>query len=200
MIAQQINLYQERFREKRLWASTTQMLALLIVMLIGMAGWSYSIQSVLDNSKQKNRLLKADQSSVNVQLAVINAELSRKLADDSISRLVDDLSREVQARKLVFRFVENNQFGSGKGFSPYLMSLSNLQVDDVWLDEISLANGFVKIKGSALSADLVPAYFAQFSKETVFRGQRFQLFELNREAATDWKVDFTIATLEVQGE
>jgi hypothetical protein len=94
------------------------------------------------------------------------------------------------------RFVENNQFGSGEGFSDYLNSLSNLQIDDVWLDEILLSDSFLKIRGSALRADLIPTYFASFKEEDVFRGQRFQLFELDRKPDTDWKVDFTIATEE----
>ena len=83
------------------------------------------------------------------------------------------------------------------GFSNYFQSLSNLQIDDLWLDNIFLSDSFVKIKGSALNASLIPSYFASFSEESVFRGQRFQLFELDRKADTDWKVDFTIATEEV---
>ena len=200
MITQQINLYQDRFREKRLLVSANQVVMMLAVLLLGVAGWSYLIQSELDDSKRQNIILKASQATVNAELAVANAELNQQLSDDRMTRQITDLSKEIHARKQVIRFVENNQFGSGKGFSSYLMSLSNLQVNNVWLDEISLANGFVKISGSALSADLVPTYFAEFSEEAVFRGQRFQLFELNRTSATDWKVDFTIATEEALGE
>ena len=196
MIAQQINLYQDRFKEKRLFASAAQVIILLLVMLFGIAGWSYLMASDLNDSKQINLRLKASQSLINNELTIVTAELNQALADDRITTLVNDTSKQLRARKQVIRFVENNQFGSGEGFSAYLKSLSNLQVDNVWLDEILLSDSFVKISGSALSAELIPTYFASFSEEAVFRGQRFQLFELDRKPVADWKVDFTIATEE----
>jgi hypothetical protein len=200
VIAQQINLYQDQFKEKRLFASATQVMILLLLMLFGISGWSYLIRADLNDSEQQNQRLKASQSAVNNELTIVTVELNRQLADDRITDLVNDITEQLRARKQVIRFVENNQFGSGDGFSTYLKSLSNLQVDDVWLDEIWLSDSFVKIRGSALSADLVPTYFASFSEEAVFRGQRFQLFELDRKPDTDWKVDFTIATEEAFSE
>jgi hypothetical protein len=200
VIAQQINLYQDRFKEKRLFASATQVMILLLLMLFGISGWSYLIGADLNDSEQQNQRLKVSQSAVNNELTIVTVELNRQLADDRITDLVNDMTEQLRARKQVIRFVENNQFGSGDGFSTYLKSLSNLQVDDVWLDEIWLSDSFVKIRGSALSADLVPTYFASFSEEAVFRGQRFQLFELDRKPDTDWKVDFTIATEEAFSE
>lgn len=200
MIVQQINLYQEKFREKRLLASAGQVSALLAVMLVGIAGWSYMARTERDNLELHKRQLRASQATISVELAAVNAQLSRQLADDSIPRQLESLSKEVHARKKVMRFVGNNQFGSGKGFSTYLSSLSNLQVNNVWLSEIAISNNSVKIKGSALGADLIPAYFTKFRNEAVFRGQRFQLFKLDRKPETDWKVDFTIATEEAINE
>ncbi len=200
MIEQQINFYQDQFKEKRLFASASQVMILLLVMLFGMASWSYLIGANLNGLEQQNLTLKASQSSVNNELTVIPAELNRQLADDRITNQVNNITKQLRTRKQVMRFVENNQFGSGQGFSDYLNSLSNLQIDDVWLDEILLSDSFLKIRGSALRADLIPTYFASFREEDVFRGQRFQLFELDRKPDTDWKVDFTIATEEAFGE
>ncbi len=200
MIVQNINLYQDRFKEKKLLASAAQVMILLVALLLGMAGWSYQIQSDLNDSEQQNQLLKDRQSSVNSELAVVTEEINRQFGDDRITDLVNSVRQQLRARKKVIRFVENNKFGSGEGFSAYLKSLSNLQVDDVWLDQILLSDSFVKIRGSALSADLIPTYFDGFSEEKVFRGQRFQLFELDRKPGADWKVDFTIATEETFDE
>jgi hypothetical protein len=200
VIEQQINLYQDQFKEKKLFASAAQVMILLLVMLLGIAGWSYLIGADLNDLEQQKQSLKASQSSVNNELTLIPAELNRQLADDRIKNQVKDITKQLRARKQVMQFVENNQFGSGEGFSAHLKALSNLQVDNVWLDEILLSDSFLKIRGSALRADLIPTYFGSFSEEAVFRGQRFQLFELDRKADTDWKVDFTIATEEALGE
>jgi hypothetical protein len=196
VIEQQINFYQDQFKEKRLFASAAQIMILLLVLSIGIASWSYLIGADLNDLEQQNLTLKASQFSVNNELTVIPAELNRQLADDRITNQVNNITKQLRTRKQVMRFVENNQFGSGEGFSDYLNSLSNLQIDDVWLDEILLSDSFLKIRGSALRADLIPTYFASFREEDVFRGQRFQLFELDRKPDTDWKVDFTIATEE----
>lgn len=200
MIVQQINLYQDQFKIKRLFVSALNVNIFLLIMLFFLGAWSYLLESDLKDLKQQNLWLKASQTSVNTELAIVPDELNRLLSDSRIEDSIDVITKQLQARKKVIRFVENNQFSSGEGFSSYLKSLSNLQIDDVWLDEIFLSDSFVKMKGSALNANLIPTYFASFSEESVFRGQRFQLFQLDRKADTDWKVDFTIATEEVFGK
>lgn len=200
MIVQQINLYQDQFKIKRLFVSALNVNIFLLIMLFFLGAWSYLLESDLKDLKQQNQWLKASQTSVNTELAIVPDELNRQLSDSRIEDSIDVITKQLQARKKVIRFVENNQFSSGEGFSSYLKSLSNLQIDDVWLDEIFLSDSFVKMKGSALNANLIPTYFASFSEESVFRGQRFQLFQLDRKADTDWKVDFTIATEEVFGK
>jgi len=194
MIVQKINLYQAQFKEQKVFASSTQIIALLLVMLFGIAGWSYKLNSDLAAFQEQARLLKVSQASINSELTKAPIELNKQLADNRIKDSIKDITAQLKARRLIIRFVENNQLGSGEGFSAYLKSLADLQVEGVWLDEIILSNSSLKIRGSALSADLIPIYFASFSEEAVFRGQRFQLFELDRKSSSDWKVDFTIAT------
>ena len=103
-------------------------------------------------------------------------------------------AKDMAARKKVLNFVDANRFGSGEGFSDYLVALSNLHADAIWLNQIRLAENFVQLKGSSLSAEQVPEYFDRFSDEEIFRGNRFDQFELSRDDKNEWKVDFEIAT------
>ncbi|MCH6566590.1 MAG: PilN domain-containing protein [Proteobacteria bacterium] len=194
MITQQVNLYQDRFHEKKLLFSAQQILSVLVIILLGGAYGTYLIQSNLNIAKRDNYSIKQSQNKITNELNAANAELAMLLADRRMDLEITGLSREVGARKKVLAFVSANQFGSGQGFSSYLLALSNLHVENVWLNEISLADNYLKIRGSALSADLVPLYFGRFSQESVFRGNRFNIFQLERNEATDWKVDFEIAT------
>ena len=194
MITQQVNLYQDRFHEKKLLFSAQQILSVLVIILLGGAYGSYLIQSNLNIANRDNYSIKQSQNKITNELNAANAELAMLLADRRMDLEITGLSREVGARKKVLAFVSANQFGSGQGFSSYLLALSNLHVENVWLNEISLADNYLKIRGSALSADLVPLYFGRFSQESVFRGNRFNIFQLERNEATDWKVDFEIAT------
>ena len=200
MITQQVDLYQDQFREKKLLFSARQIFSLFVILLVGGVSGSYFIDSDLDNAKRENYAIKENQKKIAAELNAANAELAMLLADKRMDVEITGLSREVNARKKILAFVSANQFGSGQGFSSYLTALSNLHVDNVWLDEISLAENFVKIRGSALSADLVPEYFNRFSEEPIFQGNLFNIFHLERKQDTDWKVDFEIATNEILDE
>ena len=194
MITQQINLYQDQFHEKKLLFSAQQIFSVLVIILLGGAYGSYLIQGNLNIAKRDNYSIKQSQNKITNELNAANAELAALLADRRMDLEITGLSREVSTRKKVLAFVSANQFGSGQGFSSYLLALSNLNVENVWLNEISLADNYLQIRGSALSADLVPLYFSRFGQESVFRGNRFNIFQLERNEATDWKVDFEIAT------
>ena len=200
MIDQQINLYDERFREKKILLSAAQGASIVMILLLAVSGWSYLVQTSLDQATKENLMLMADRQNLVNELNTASVELNRLLADSRVDREISDVSREVSARKKVLAFVSSNQFGSGQGFSSYLVALSELHVDNVWLDEISLAENYIKIRGSALSAELIPEYFGQFSEQPVFRGNRFNIFAVDRKQDTDWKVDFEIATRDTLDE
>jgi hypothetical protein len=194
VIVQQINLYQDRFREKRLWISATQVAAAVLVLIGAISIWSFLLDSELRQAQQRNLAITADRESMAAELAAANAELARLLEDSRLDEEIENTARQISARKKVLNFVDANRFGSGEGFSGYLVALSNLQVDEIWLNQIRLAENFVQIKGSSLSAEQVPGYFDRFSDEEIFRGNRFDQFELSRDDKNEWKVDFEIAT------
>ncbi|MDH3220058.1 MAG: hypothetical protein OEO19_11060 [Gammaproteobacteria bacterium] len=200
MIVQQINLYQDRFREKRLWISAGQVAAALLLVIAAAAIWSFLLQSELGQAEQHKLALQADRDRLTAELSATNAEMARLLEDNRLDSEIENTARQISARRKVLNFVGANRFGSGEGFSDYLVALSRLQVDDVWLDQIRLGENFVQIRGSSLSAEQVPGYFDRFSDEAIFRGNRFDLFELSRARDSDWKVDFVIATRESLGE
>ena len=200
MIQQQINLYDERFREKKILFSAAQVASVLLVMILTISGWSYLLQANLNQAKQENSMVKANRLKLTNELNNVSAELTKLQADSQVDQKIAGVSREISARKKILTFVSSNQFGSGEGFSSYLLALSELHVDNVWLDEISLAENYVKIRGSALKAELIPKYFDQFSEQAIFHGSRFNTFKVDRHKDTNWKVDFEIATDETINE
>jgi hypothetical protein len=194
VISQQINLYQERFREKLLLISFGQLIALLVIILVGMGSYSVFLEINYRDAVRVNQEIKLDRESMTAELKSANEELAMLLADNSMDLDISHVTREVSARKRVLRFVESNQFGSGQGFSESLVALSRLSASNLWLNEIKLTENFISIKGSALKAASIPVYFSQFSNESVFNGKRFDHFKVNRSQSTAWKVDFEIAT------
>ena len=194
MIVQQINLYQDRFKEKRIWISAFQVAAALLVVITAGGIWSFLLHTGFEQARLDNLEIKASLDRATAELAVANVELAKLLEDNRLDQKIETTARQISARKKVLQFVDANGFGSGEGFSSYLVALSNLHVEDIWLTRIRFAENFVQIKGSALNASAVPGYFDGFSEENIFQGHRFDLFQLNRSADSDWKVDFEIAT------
>ncbi len=200
MIGQQINLYHERFHEKRLWISAGQVASAVLLLIAVGAVWSYLLHDGLKSARQQQQQVKSERDRITADLTVVNAELSRLLQDTSLDEEINIIGRQISAREKVLNFVDANRFGSGEGFSTYLVALSKLHVDDIWLNRIRFGEDFFLIEGSSLDAEIVPTYFDRFSEEAVFRGNRFDLFRLNRPVDSDWKVDFVIATSETSDE
>ncbi len=194
MMRQQINLYQERFHPRRIWLSANQVAAAALLLLVVGAAWSLLLAYRLDAASERRLAIEADRARLSAEFAVANGELARLLGDDRIDRQIENAARQISARKKILNFVSDNRFGSGQGFSRYLVALSRLHVDDIWLSRIRFGQDFVEIRGSALDAERVPAYFDRFREEPVFVGNRFDLFRVSRDREHEWKVDFEIAT------
>lgn len=196
MIEQQINLYQDRFRKKRQFLSAPQTLLLLVLVLLGMSGYSFKLQLEQDDAASAGLAIKQQKKTVAEELRLANAELNKLLENSDFDTQISEVSREIRARRRVIDFVTDNHFGSNQGFSRYLVSLSNLHMENIWLNEIKVSGNYMRIQGSSLNEELVPGYFDQFSEESVFAGNRFDVFRVQRDDNTSWKVDFEIASKE----
>ncbi|MCZ6471357.1 MAG: hypothetical protein O6649_08415, partial [Gammaproteobacteria bacterium] len=77
MIHQQINLYDERFREKKILLSAAQAASVFLILLFGVGGGSYFIQTNLDQARQENLIIKASRQNLVNELNAASAELAR---------------------------------------------------------------------------------------------------------------------------
>ena len=194
MIEQQINLYDDRFREKRIVLSAVDMLLLLVIVLGLLLAFSYWYQLQIDFAEQEQQRLTSQKQQLTTTLDKLRKALDTRLSDNSIEMQVNKVSREITIRKRLLDMVASNQFGSGMGFSNNLNELSKFRVENVWLNEISLSEQDMKLAGSALQPEAIPEYFNQFQQRDLFSGRTFEVFELNRDKQQDWKVDFLIAS------
>ena len=200
MINQEINLYQDRFKEKKLLLSVQHSLVLLglVVLALMVSSYFYADMTQQEQLRLDQNLLQKTQSTQRMEL--LQKKMQELLANDQLDRKIAQVSKDIKVRKRMIDFVDNNQFGSGEGFSEDLAVLAELPSENLWLNQISLAANFIKLSGSALNAQSVPEYFNQFQSRDLFEGHVFDVFELGREAQRDWKVDFVIASREVSDE
>jgi hypothetical protein len=200
MINQEINLYQDRFKEKKLLLSAQHSLVLLglVILALMVSSYFYADMTQQEQLRLDQNLLQKTQSTQRMEL--LQKKMQELLANDQLDRKIAQVSKDIKVRKRMIDFVDNNQFGSGEGFSNDLAVLAELPGENLWLNQISLAANYIKLSGSALNAQSVPEYFNQFQSRDLFEGHVFDVFELGREAHRDWKVDFVIASREVSDE
>ncbi len=194
MIVQEINLYQDRFKEKKILLSSLHLLVLSGLLLLFLVFSSYWYNRQLQLVEDQNNDLQSNREQATRALEEQRNKLNILLADTRIDDQISKISMDISIRKRIFSFVSTNEFGSGKGFSSQLNALAEIQVNNVWLNEISLAEDDIKLTGSALQAEKIPEYFNLFRQRQLFYGKVFEDFELNRKNQQDWKVDFLIAS------
>jgi hypothetical protein len=132
------------------------------------------------------------------QMEVLNKQLQKLLSENELDQQINRVSHEVEIRHKLIEFVDNNQFGSGQGFSEQLAGLSEVATEGVWLNNIYLSDEFVRLAGSSLQEEKVPEYFNQFRDRSTFNGKVFDIFELQRQQNRTWKVDFVIASTDLE--
>ena len=194
MTVQQVNLYQDRFKLTRVWLSARYMLVLAFVLLLLLAGASYWYQQTFDAQQRLHQDLTQQQQQANTDLLAVRDRLEKLLADKRLEQQIFKVSDAISARKRLIRFVEENRFGDGEGFSGYLTSLAEIDAKDVWLNDIALSPSGLRLAGSALKAESIPQYFSLIRERRLFSGRRFEVFEVNRSEGRDWKIDFLIAS------
>ncbi len=200
MIIQEINLYQDRFKEKKLLLSAQHSLILFAVVILVLMVSSYFYAGMTEQEQLRLDQNTRQKIQSNQRLEELKKQLQKLLANDQFDKKITQVSKDIKVRKRMIDFVDNNQFGSGEGFSEELGVLAELPSKNLWLNQISLASNYIKLSGSALNAQSVPEYFNQFQSRDLFEGHVFDVFELGREAQRDWKVDFVIASRVVSDE
>ena len=198
MINQQINLYQERFREVRPPMSAMHGLVLVgmtVLLLVVSTIWYHNVHS---EAEANNQVMASQKQQLTQQLDALKAKLESLLADNQVDRDLLRVRRDIAVRKRMIEFVSTNQLGSDEGFADNLEALADIRFDEVWLRQIILGQNFVSLSGSALKAEMVPEYFARFQEKELFEGRVFDVFEVEREKQADWKVDFLIASRAAQ--
>jgi len=200
MILQEINLYQDRFKEKKIWLSVVHLLVLTGLTLVVLAFSSYWYDSQYNQAQQENNELMNEKKKHTQQLTKLRQKLQALLENKQVDQDIFKVSNDISVRRKMIDFVDSNQFGSGEGFSGNLSGLSEINVNNVWLSEISLAADYMKLSGSALKAETVPEYFNLFRQHQLFSGRVFDIFELDRSHNQSWKVDFLIASREASNE
>jgi len=193
---QQINLYQEEFRQQSLPLSALQALlatAGLLLLLLGASAWRYWQAYGLDAQVQQaqQQLQQSQQLLAEGKIAFPAAQAEPRLA----RRLVR-LKQDVLLKQRVLQVLSGRQFGNTQGFVEQVSGLARQRIEGMWLTQLDIRQGGAQLgmKGNALQPELLPRYLQRLAHEPVFAGVEFDTFLMQRRQQAPHWIEFSLAT------
>ena len=193
---QQINLYQPIFRkQKKVFTAVAMLQVTGFILLMLAALYAYNWWQLQPFERE---LAKATDQHKRLQQQVEN--LRAKVKTESKSQLLEDevkkLRRELEQKRQVYTMLKEGRFGNQSGFSSLWAGLARQHIDGLWLTGVRFENGGKKLvlNGRTVSAELVPVYIQNLSKEEAFSGISFNLLELSRDPENPSIIRFNLGT------
>lgn len=191
---QQINLYQDQFRPKRVALPAVQMVQLAVavvgLLLIATLVLAWQGRRQAADFAEQRQLLAAQER----ELARLEASLPAPKEDPRLRELLGRLERELAAKQSFLTRFDSHSLGETRGFSMYMRGLARRPLPDLWLRRIELTgDGELAFEGSAKSPEAVPIFVRMLTDEQVFQGREFRTLRMSEE---DGRVDFDLRSRE----
>jgi hypothetical protein len=193
-IYQQINLYQPIFRKQRQIFSAvtmTRSVAIVAVALVGIYIFGLlGVHGLEDKAVQ----LEGREKAFATQLASLDPNSGtrrREEVEEELQRLNATL---VDQQKLI-EVLRDRPLGTTEGFSSYLAALARRHTSGLWLTRIKI-NGSteaIELIGQTVDPEMIPQYLLRLGQESALIGQRFDRFEIEREAEGP-RVNFRVSS------
>ena len=189
MSLQQVNLYQEELKPKKLKYSSAVMVQLGLVVIVvfsvaaGFRFWQLQRhQQTLAENQQQQKQAMAD-------LQKLQVELAGRTKDLSLVKRLKEKTKELANKQKVHGILSQDEFGNTKGFVEHITGLARQRLDGLWLTELRIAEGGtdVALHGTTSKPSLLPKYLQRLSAEKAFTGTEFQTLVMARqEKKTQW--------------
>ncbi len=194
MTNQQINLYQDLFREQQLLVSARQVAQALLALIVLLALVSGFMQ--WQHQGLKAELAEREQRKANLeqQVATLREKLAAREGDQQLQQAVEALNNELAAKQQILQALSGKRFGNTEGFVEQLTGLARQRIDGLWLTELALGQGGTRLdmQGRSLKPEYVPNYLQKLSAETIFAGTEFDNFSIRRNADQPRYMDFQL--------
>lgn len=191
---QQVNLYQDELKTKKLNYSALMLVQLCIVLIAVLSlitGFSYyqvqQQQIKLLENQQKQKIAMAG-------LQKIQAELSLRKKDVNLAKRIAERTKELANKQRVLNILSRDEFGNTKGFIEHVSGLARQRIEGLWLTQIRIANGGTNIAlhGITTKAALVPKYLQRLSSEKIFAGTEFESLLMARQKKNKQWLNFSL--------
>jgi hypothetical protein len=179
---QQINLYQPIFRKQRqIFSAMTMLQALGVVAAALVAIYGYGLVKVR-GLEAEVVLLESREQALMTQMARIDPSVSAHRRAELEAEL-KRLNATLADQQRLIDVLREQPLGRTEGFSGYLAALARQRTAELWLTGLAIngGNGAIELEGRSLRPELIPEYMQGLGTEDELAGQRFDLFEIERD-------------------
>jgi hypothetical protein len=191
---QQVNLYTDEFRPKKVVLSLEQIILISVCMIVLVVITTLFLNASLAKSEKRIQSEQIRIEKLSSQLVVLEDKAKLLRQDDSLMAANQRLSAKLAARRQMIEVLDRVVVKDDEGFSNILLSLARQKTEGLWLTSIHVgASGKnMKIEGTTLNANAVPAYLQNLRKEDGFVGRTFTLFNLDADPDKANRLDFSL--------
>jgi hypothetical protein len=191
---QQINLYQDVLVAKKVPLHA----GIIFSIFIG-CGLLLVLASVAINWQQGKlaselSALNRQQTELSARLQLLSVQNPPRQKDPLLVRTLQQKQDELARRQPLLAYLDRFKSGKDNGFSSLVKGLAQNRLQGVWLTGIRLNTLEQKIllAGSAISAELIPAYIEHLGQKQVLKGQTFASLKLSRVQEDARRIDFRL--------
>ncbi len=196
IIVQQVNLYQDSLKQKKLSIDFYLGAIMVFAFFIGFSLINvYLIQNLRNDSRiveQKRKALASEQE----QVKLLESKLPKQETNTALVAEFEQWQKKRDALKQTLAILINNDNTRSQGFSAYFQALANQSVSDVWLTVIHLdtEQQSINFEGSTFKTDKIPYFLQQLQQEPIFQGRTFAQLQIEKSEKIPNLMNFTLST------
>jgi len=197
---QQVNLYLDEFKERRIPFSADTFLfmtfgSLMFCFMASVVAFIMYVSSAEYISNAKADLKNAKQALEQAKNEFKVIELDARLQ----SRLNNLKERHSQNSQLLKYLTKRNIVSTKQSFASMLTALTRIQETGLWLTEVRFEDSGdgLSLSGYAQTPESVPSYLKKIGKKEAFAGMQFKVFDLKRKAGL---LSFTLSSSRQENE
>jgi hypothetical protein len=176
-MAQQINLYQAKFRKPRKPLSALEAALGLLVIVVSVLSYSGFLWQRDTRLATEARTYAHEVEVQKTKVDRLNQEITERKKDAQLESAAQRAEQQVADSREVLQVINGGGAGVGVpgGYSEQLRALARQALNGIWLTGFTLAANADEnlIRGRTLNAELVPTYLRRLNEERTLQGQHF---------------------------
>lgn len=191
---QQVNLYRDELRTRKLKYSAVMLVQLSIFIIVVFSAIA-AFKSFQLQQQQKSFLAnQGNQKIVMRELSKLQSELAKQVKDRTLIKKITQKTTELTNKQKVLGILSQDEFGNTNGFVEHISGLARQRMNGLWLTKIRIAAGGtdVALRGTTSKPTLLPKYLQRLSAEKIFVGTEFQSLLMSRQEEKKQWLDFSL--------